>query len=280
MIHDKNRQEYAELIAALVDNEIKDSRLRAELEGLRASDPDLMIEFEIQAMVKSTVTRKCSHSGCPAALKNRILADIKKGQLASRSNGESKVFTLRPYAYAAAIAVVFITLFIFKYTDSGNITNLPVVKSSLLSFDKMAMKNFRAILDSKLAPQIASSDTNTLKSFFTSKGLDYDMHMICPQGWEYVGAVVSTDNGKKFGHVVLKDTKGKLIYIFEVDKKYLTNDKKLDLDDKIMSQVMSGSCYMQDQDDMGILINKTGDNVRAIVTNDKCEKLKSLFCGL
>ena len=62
MIHDKNRQEYAELIAALVDNEIKDSRLRAELEGLRATDPDLMIEFEIQAMVKSTVTRKCSYS--------------------------------------------------------------------------------------------------------------------------------------------------------------------------------------------------------------------------
>ena len=279
MIHDKNRQEYAELIAALVDNEIKDSRLRAELEGLRATDPDLMIEFEIQAMVKSTVTRKCSYSRCPSTLKNRILSDIRRGHLASRGKSETRFFTLRPYAYAAAIAVVFITLFIFKYTDSGNISNLPVVQSSL-SFDKMAMKNFRAILDAKLAPQIASSDTNTLKSFFNSKGLDYDMHMICPQGWEYVGAVVSTDNGKKFGHVVLKDSRGKLIYIFEVDKKYLTNDKKLDLDNKIMSQVMSGSCYMQDQDDMGILINKTGDNVRAIVTNDKCEKLKSLFCGL
>lgn len=45
MIHDKNRQDYAELIAALVDNEIKDSRLRAELEGLKATDPVMKREF-------------------------------------------------------------------------------------------------------------------------------------------------------------------------------------------------------------------------------------------
>lgn len=279
MIHDKNRQEYAELIAALVDNEIKDSRLRAELEGLKATDSGIKMEFEVQQAVKTTIKQKCRYARCPSAVKNRILLDIRTGHLAKKRTTKTESFSLRPYAYAAAIVVVFITLFIFKYTDSANISSLPVVESSV-TFDKMAMNNFKAILSAKLAPQIASSDTNTIKSFFLSKGLDYDMHMICPSGWEYVGAVVSDDNGKKFGHVVLKDSQGKLIYIFEVDKKYFTNDKKLDLDNQIMSQVMSGSCYTQDQDDMGILINKTGDNVRAIVTNDKCEKLKSLFCGL
>lgn len=279
MIHDKNRQDYAELIAALVDNEIKDSRLRAELEGLKATDPVMKREFEVQSAVKSTIKKKCAFARCPSSLRNRILLDIRTGHLSEKATRKPETFTLRPFAYAAAIAVVFITLFIFKYSDSADIAGLDIVQSSV-TFDKMAMDNFKAILDAKLSPQIASSDTNTLKSFFTSRGLDYDMHMVCPSGWEYVGAVVSDTNGEKFGHIVLKDSKGKLVYIFEVDKKYFTNHKKLDLDTKIMSQVMSGSCYTNDQGEMGILINKTGDNVRAIVTNDKCEKLKSLFCGL
>ena len=277
MMNDKNRHEYAELVAALVDNEIKDNQLRSELLSAAATDPNLKTEHYVQLTVKKTVSKKCRMAQCPSSLRNRILLEIRTGAAVEKGNNK-QIFSLRPYAYAAAIAVIFITLFIFKYTDTQ--TGGLEVMESRFSLDKMAMNNFKAILDAKLAPQITSDDPGKIQSFFAEKGLQYKMRMACPKGWHFVGAVVSHDNGEKFGHVVLSDSNGNLLYIFEVDKKYLTSDKKLSLDNKIMSTVMSGSCYTQGEGNMGILINRCGDNVRAVVAKDNPENLKTLFCGL
>lgn len=280
MMHDKDKHEYAELVTALVDNEINDSQLQAKIRTLSESDSDLKFEYHIQTTIKKTVKNKCRFHTCPSSLRNRIMLDIRTGKFPEESPASSKpVFSLRPWAYAAAVAVIFLTLFIFRVIDGEIDPKLEVLESKF-SLDKMAMNNFKAILDSKLSCEIASSDSNTIKSFFHTKGLRYAVRMVCPKGWQYVGAVVSQDNGEKFGHVVLKDSRGNLLYIFEVDQKYLTSEKKLNLDNKIMSTIMAGSCYTQDAESMGIVINKCGSNVRAVVSKENSEKLKSLFCGL
>lgn len=278
MMNDRKRHEYAELVAALVDNEITDNRLKSELLDATSTDAALKAEHHVQLTVKKTVKSKCRFAECPSSLRNRILLDIRTGNPVEKRETK-QVFTLRPYAYAAAVAVIFITLFVFKYTDSQSNGDLQVVEAGF-NLDKMALENYKAILAAKLAPQITSDDSSKIQSFFAAKGLQYKMRMVCPKGWRYVGAVVSQDNGEKFGHVVLSDAKGNLLYIFEVDKKYLTSEKKLSLSSKIMSTVMSGSCYTQGEGSMGILINRCGDNVRAVVAKDNPENLKTLFCGL
>ncbi len=263
-------------ITALIDNQLLSTENRLELQQQINSDPRLRFEYEIQLTVKNTINSKCHRTACPETLKARILEEIQAQAFTEgpkkAARPESISFFRRPvFAFPAAAAAVLVVYLLVSAALTGN-PDLP-------AFDAMAQSNFKNILAGNLKPQMLSSSHSVLLDFFREKGVDYDVHLPDNGKWDLVGGVVSNDGGKNLAHFVMKSKTGGLIYVFEINKKYLTEDKVLMLDKDKMEMLNSGNCYTKYLKDYCIMVTKNGDNYSAIATNCKPEEIKSYFCG-
>lgn len=264
-------------ISALIDNQLYKSESRSEIETQINSDPQLRFEYEIQLTVKNTIKSKCHRTMCPAALRAKILEGIQSQREVREPVRQDKPsffsFMRKPvFAFPSAIAAVLVVYILVSSALTGN-PDLP-------AFDAMAQNNFKSILEGNLKPQMLSSSPAVLADFFREKGVDYEVHLPDNGKWDLVGGVVSKDGGRNLAHFVMKSKTGGLIYVFEISKKYLTDDKVLRLDSGKLAVLNTGNCYTKYADDYCLMVTKTNDNYIAIATNCDPTEIKSYFCSI
>ena len=278
-----NRQENIELLTALVDGEIDDTVKSKELKELIDADEEIRFEYQIQSLMKKLVREKVEFQKAPEKLHKKIEKKIKPKSL--RESGLSSIFPRifgKPaFAFGVSFVIILaLILLIFNRTPQLEYKDFAIEQNGSDNMFVQAKNNFRNILEGKLKPQIVTSNPEEIKNFFNKEGVHYKT--IVPQysNWQLLGAVVSEDDGEKFAHHVYTGNDGKLVYLFQVNEKYINNFHILNLTDDLLNYLDQGNCYLSKSENSTILMTKAKDNIIAVVSNIPPNALKQQFCGI
>lgn len=277
-----------ELITAYLDNELRDESLKEEIKHLIDVDPEYKFEYQIQSFVKRIAQEKYKRQQAPEHLKRRILNQI-ASEISIQSPKESSskevsfwagLFSKPAFSFATALIIVIsIILIILNRTSQQP----PVIVEDQLTPDNMfyqAENNFEAIIQGKLAPQILADNPEKIKNYFESSGVKYSTLVPTFKDWKLLGAVVSEDKGEKFAHHVYTGQKGEIVYVFQVDEKYLKTHDIISLNESLLEYLEQGNCYVKNEDNKVVLFKKVDHNICAIVSNAPLQDVQNNFCSI
>lgn len=272
-----------ELITALVDNEIKDPIEKDMVWNSIQSDKSLEVDYKIQLLVKSLIREKVKIQPTPDFVKQSILKSISQ----KANPPEKKKFSFIDFLYkpaytfaTAAVILIAVVLILLNRPEPIEFRNFALEQQGSNNMFVQAKDNFQSIIDGKLTPQLATSDPEEIKEFFTKSGVKYSTLVPSFSNWKLVGAVVSEDKGEKFAHHVYSSDDGKLVYLFQVDESYLRSHKIVSLTDDLIKYLNEGNCYTEVSDNKITLLTKTDQNICAIVSNEDLAVLENNFCNL
>jgi len=272
-----------ERIASLVDNEIKDKKAKDDLERLINDDKDLQFEYEVQTSVKMLIRNKVPHVGAPPALKNSIMAQIRKESYELKRD-ENKFslkslleYFIQPRFAYPVLAAVFLLAFYFLFVPGHNMDMKTIAEeqSGPQNMYAQAMGNFQSILDGKLPVQFVSNDPSDIKNYFAECGVAYPTYVPMLHDWKLLGAVVSNERGRKMAHHVYGDGHGKYVYIYQADQKHCGKDKTLSLSADLLNLINGGRFFTFENKNKATLVWKKDNKIFVVISNDDMQKVRN-----
>lgn len=259
-----------EELTALADCEIKDPERISYLKEIIRNNRDCEIEYKIQTTVKSVVSNRVLRLNAPHKLQSRIIESTtgKARTKTRKNNSYINLFLNKKTAFAAAVFAI--TSFIFiLLNDSG--------KTSPRNMYKQAEANFVSLMNGKLKPQKLCGTPEEVKSFFSESGVNYAAFVPKMVPWKITGAVVSDEAGTKLAHHIYSDDSGHLIYLYQVNRFFLENNRVLELPDEISSACYKGDFIKLEYKNHSTFIFRYDDNIITLVTNDNPQKVEKYF---
>jgi hypothetical protein len=278
-----NNGELKYQLTALIDGELANESKKIEIKKLIEGNPDLQREYNILRFTKSLVQKKCTFHSAPEKLKQKIVRKIKpvENPLPQPLEFLKNIFSQPAYAVSGALALVLIAvILVLNQSTKNEIPDLAAEQYGSENMFVQASSNFNSILAGKLVPQILTDDADNIKKFFTANGVKYSTQIPECEQWKILGAVVSEAGGEKFAHHVYFNSKGKLIYLFQVDKSCLNKSESIKLSKHLMEYLDEGNCYFTIKDNRTTLMKKMDNNICAIVSNASKTEIENLFCSL
>ena len=277
----ENRDLY--YIAALVDGEIKDPSEEKKFRDKIENDPELKFEYFVQSSIKNLVSERLKISPAPVKVRNRLERRISpehKSDLISRIL--PKIYFAEPMIAwgSTIIVIVAIALIIFNRPSNPEFKNFASEQRGSTNMYIQAKYNFKNILAGKLSPQFTSANPDSIKEFFTERGVAYQTYVPVIKDWKLVGAVVSVDHGEKFAHHVYSTANGKLVYLFQVDETELKKHDFLTLTDDLITYLNSGKCYEYTEGNLVTLLTLRKGNIFVVVSNSTPDEVKNNLCRL
>jgi hypothetical protein len=269
-------QNYQELVSALIDNEISDSYEIDEIKSLINENNYLSNEYFILSSTKKLLQSPICKISTPNSVRQNIILSLSKNQKKKIFEEFVEFLSFRPSFAFTSFLLISISLYLFAFNfqtqDLGN------EQSGNRNMYRQAEANFSKLLQGTLAPQIISSDADSIKSFFKLRGVEYETKVPTFTDWNLLGAVVSEDEGEKFAHHVYSNyDKTKIIYVFQVGIEYITKHSILDLSENMLNSLKRGVVYTENKSGIVTLIKKSSDSIFAIVSNEELKKIESNF---
>jgi len=271
-----------DLIAALVDNEIRDESQKKEILNLIGLDKSLAIDFKVQMLVKNLVREKIKFQRTPDFVRERILKSITPKEVIKEKKRFflTDLFEKPAFTFATAVVVVLaIVLILFNRPGTIESKDFAIEQMGSDNMFVQAKNNFKSIVEGKLSPQLNSANPEEIKNFFASKGVKYSTLVPSFTEWNLLGAVVSEDKGEKFAHHVYAGKKGEIIYLFQIDESYIYSHKIVSLSDDLIKYLDDGNCYTTTSNGMVTLLTKADNNICAIVSNASLSDIENNFCN-
>lgn len=271
-----------DLIAALVDNEIRDESQKKEILNLIGLDKSLAIDFKVQMLVKNLVREKIKFQRTPDFVRERILKSITPKEVIKEKKRFflTDLFEKPAFTFATAVVVVLaIVLILFNRPGTIESKDFAIEQMGSDNMFVQAKNNFKSIVEGKLSPQLNSANPEEIKNFFASKGVKYSTLVPSFTEWNLLGAVVSEDKGEKFAHHVYAGKKGEIIYLFQIDESYIYSHKIVSLSDDLIKYLDDGNCYTTTSNGMVTLLTKADNNICAIVSNASLSVIENNFCN-
>lgn len=271
-----------DLIAALVDNEIRDESQKKEILNLIGLDKSLAIDFKVQMLVKNLVREKIKFQCTPDFVRERILKSITPKEVIKEKKRFflTDLFEKPAFTFATAVVVVLaIVLILFNRPGTIESKDFAIEQMGSDNMFVQAKNNFKSIVEGKLSPQLNSANPEEIKNFFASKGVKYSTLVPSFTEWNLLGAVVSEDKGEKFAHHVYAGKKGEIIYLFQIDESYIYSHKIVSLSDDLIKYLDDGNCYTTTSNGMVTLLTKADNNICAIVSNASLSDIENNFCN-
>lgn len=271
-----------DLIAALVDNEIRDESQKKEILNLIGLDKSFAIDFKVQMLVKNLVREKIKFQRTPDFVRERILKSITPKEVIKEKKRFflTDLFEKPAFTFATAVVVVLaIVLILFNRPGTIESKDFAIEQMGSDNMFVQAKNNFKSIVEGKLSPQLNSANPEEIKNFFASKGVKYSTLVPSFTEWNLLGAVVSEDKGEKFAHHVYAGKKGEIIYLFQIDESYIYSHKIVSLSDDLIKYLDDGNCYTTTSNGMVTLLTKADNNICAIVSNASLSDIENNFCN-
>ena len=277
-------KEILEEITALVDKEIKDPARVNELFREIENDPMLKFEYNVQLSTKNLLSSRFANQKAPEYLTESIRSQIfNEIQPAEEETEKTSVFAklkgvfLKPgvaFAFSLAVSLIIFLTFPVKKTTPVDLASLQ--KGSLNMF-VLANNNFEKIIQGTMPVQFSSSDPQAVKEFLKSQGVNYDILIPQCPSWKLKGACVSEQKGEKFAHHVYTDSKGKVLYIFQVNEGCLKKKKSLALSSEMLDYIDKGNFFRLEESDHCVFLFKEKKNIIALVSNEALDNVENNF---
>lgn len=270
-----------DLVTALVDGETNDPVLKQDILSKIESDESLAIDYKAQLLLKNLVKEKVLWKAIPNRVKARVLRKINSNIKVEGSGIFSNLFNKPAFSFATLFVVIFAVILILL--NRSSIVEQKDFSSEQRGSNNMlvqAKNNFSNIVSGKLKPQLASDNSIEINNFFKANGVNYSTSVPEISNWKLLGAVVSENKGIKFAHYMCVNKKGKLAYLFQVDKSFLIKREIISLSQDLINFLEEGNCYSSFSDSSITLFTKVGNNIFAIVSNENQKVVEQDFCKL
>lgn len=277
-----HNSDLVELVTSLVDNEIDDEEEVLKINLILQKDENLAIEYNVQKLVKNSLTKRFSHTEAPYYLEDRIHKNIKgeiKKSIKQNTFYKSLFSTyLKPQFILSAIGLILIVLyFSIQHKSLGNYRE--IIKSQIGNSNMFvqAMQNFNYLVNGELKVQIASNDSKVIKDYFAYQGVNYQTYIPVFNDLELLGGVVTERNGEKFAHHIYKCKSGKFVYIYQVDENCIKIEKVLHLSNDLINLIDEGKNCAVTLDNNAVIIWKCKQNINILVSNENLNDMKERF---
>lgn len=274
--------ELIEQLMAYLDGEMSREE-QIEFEKELADSSSLQREASLMRATKNVVRSRSEQLRIP------IPVDLERSiriSLANEVTSESKAKTdsfLNVIVNLIRSPVFAVTALLVAAVGLGTIVvyqteNSPsAAQSGIAGFDvyNASYSNFEAIIVGDLEVGLSTNDTTSLREFFRSEGVEYQV-FFPEMSANLKGGIVTEHSGKKFAHVVY-GAGDHLVYIFEVDRESV--DANLITLEPIIAQDLSKSkWHWEDRENIGTMFVWESNNVVCIAVSDlRIQDFSALF---
>lgn len=240
-----NCKEFQELISAAVDLQLTNGELAA-FKDHSVTCPPCRFEFEAEAATKLAIRARAHRVRTPSRVALQIAERLGHEQSNDRIFWLTGFFE-KPFvkpAFGFALAFVAVLLLLRGSTSDG-----PALQAGFGSNDVIlqSLKNYRAVVDGEIKPQLASSEPAKLASFF-SDITDYSVHLPKMKDCSLLGGVQSEFAGTKLAHIMYKhDTE--VVYIYQACWSTVMKGEKLCLPDEAKNELIRTGWFSATQPD-------------------------------
>ncbi|MGD8781447.1 MAG: hypothetical protein PVH88_21090 [Ignavibacteria bacterium] len=269
-----------ENITAFVDDQITDPQKVKEIEKAISACDELRFEYNVQRSVKNLLRERFAGRRAPEQLRESVIqATIKSNNVPAAKPQKSfdiwSIFKSPRFAFAAII--LFGLVFYFNNGSTVDPVELFNEQSGNFNMAVQAERNFNSIINGELAVQIASNNPEEILKFFKKNGVNYICSVPTFNDWNLVGAVVSEDKGQKFAHHVYTGKEGQILYLYQVERKYFTSMKVLDLSSDLINYLTDGNVVKINKPDHNTFLWISGNNVYSLVSNENPNLIENKF---
>lgn len=269
-----------ELISAYADNQITDPETKQQVEELLKKDQKLEAKYKSELLTKQLLKNRIPQAELPDATYMKVMSSIdgviaasKKKYADSHSLNTSAAInnnTLNDAAieyptfwqslmesftgkflgaprYAFAI-VAFIIIGGLVYFSGGKKTRNPYILSGTeSSIMVQAVNSFHKVLKGEVTPQLKSSNAAEVEKYIMEKA-HFDPYVPQIENYSISGVVCNEYHGQELAHLIYQDSKGNMIYIFQVPISAMQK-KSLDLPEDVQKEINMAKYYMCDEVD-------------------------------
>lgn len=270
-----------DLLAALIDGEIEDPKIKSELESFITSDTEAATEFKIQSLIKNLVRRNTGVVSASPKLRRRVQKKLMAEVELPDATVTLKPITQQYISYATvAVIVLALILIVFNRPPLSDDYNFAVEQTGADNMFIQAQFNFQALLNDQLKTQFKSDSPEMIKNYFEKSGVKYSTIIPLLDQMSLSGAFVSDEFGDKFAHHTYSTPEGKLVYLYQVNEQTLHSGTKIKLTKGLIKYIDDGGCYVYSQGQTSTLIVKVKDNIFSVVSNLPRIELKETFCNI
>lgn len=269
-------------ITALIDGALGDEERAQVTEELQRS-PRMQRQLDVESALVATLRERRDRlrATLPPTVERRVRMAVNaeampRKTLAERYPALSFWKWQRLVWSAAAIALVAVLL-LEPAAFKGLIGTGSTAVASAKAFDvpTQSYANFASIVNGSMQLGKATTDKQSLKAYFASEGVTYDVQFPAIEA-TLKGGVVSEHGGRKFAHVVYERA-GHTIYMFEVDQASL-DGKHVELGQVVADDITHSRWHWEERADTGTLFAWKSNNVVCVAVSDlRTNELSALF---
>lgn len=275
--------ELLEEITSFADNELKDPVVIGRLKKLIGEDEAVRAEYLIQSRTKNLLSKRFANQTAPDYLKYRITENLRKNipeeavLFLPQKKSTLKKFFVAKYIFVTAAILLFILLVSMPFSSENTSEILALQQKGKSNLLVQAQNNFYNIIRGKLSLHFNSSDPKDVIKYFSNKGVTYKTVVPKCPSWKVEGAVISEIDGVKLAHSVYKNSKGEILYLYQVDEKMLNNNSKLCLSGDLCKYLNNGGALKIKENDYSIIMLKQSRNIVAVASNSNLENVETSF---
>ncbi len=272
-----------DMITALVDGEITELIEKQKLLSKIESDKDFTVDFKMQNLVKDLIKEKTEFQKTPDKVRAQIFKSI--GSSHKTVSSDKSFF---PELFNKP-SFTFITVFVVLLAIALIIINRPVYfedRDFILqqhgsnNMFVQAQNNFSNILQGKLSPQFTSDNSDEIRFFFESNGVDYSVIVSNIIDWKLQSAFISEVKGKKLANQIYVNQENKIAYLYQADESYLMNKNIITLSNDLMKYLDEGNCYTHNNNNSITLFTKADNNICIVISNANTKEIEKIFCNM
>jgi hypothetical protein len=280
--------ELKEKITALIDNEILSTEEKDDLELQINNNEFLYKEYVVQKSVKNLLQTRYADKKAPANLRENIAKqtfNLYNAELESaskrRSESNNNLYSFfRKPQFAIPLVILMIALFLSSPLFSEKSPNdIIIEQAGMNNMYVQAVNNFKSIMKGELSLECVSSNPEEVKKYFNENGVAYETKVPTFQFWNLAGGVISDESGKKFAHQVYAGSNGQILYLYQVDLDYVSNngEQPLNLSKDMLNYIHDGKCLKMLDSLYKTFVWENEHKVFTLVTNEDPKLIEDNF---
>lgn len=270
-------RKFQEHITAFLDNAL-DQQDAQELDSHLAQCPVCRDEYVMEKAARSLVRTRCKPVQTPVEVRQRLSEALERESASEQPpvrRGWVREFLSSIY-FRPAVAFTVACLAVILIVNNNSTTRSNLVQASVLPDNdviRQSLINFRAVSSGEIQPQIKSSETEHLMSFFEGKT---EFPVVIPPMLHctLVGGVVNNYSGHNLAHVVYAHNGSDIIYIYETCWTKVQSGSPLQVSADVLTQLKETGWYVaEDSDGNSIALWTKGGTLCAAVSRLDTERL-------
>ena len=267
-------------ITALIDGTLGEEE-RAQAMKELGSSSRLQRQHDVESALVATLRdrRGRLRATLPPAVERRVRMAVNAEAMPKPTFAERypalSFWKWQRFVWAAA-AIVLVAVLLLEPSAIKELTGSGAVASATpVDVPTQSYANFASIMQGSMQLGKTTTDQQTLKSYFASQGVQYDVQFPAIDA-TLKGGTVSEHGGRKFAHLVYERA-GHTIYMFEVDQQSI-DANHAELGQVVTDDITHSRWHWEERADTGTLFAWKSNNVVCVAVSDlRTNELSALF---